>query len=73
MTTGRGITRPASFLEAPRPRRLRRLAVLHILAHPFAAARLLEVLAAEAATARLACHVVVKACAEVHYSPAWRR
>jgi hypothetical protein len=55
------------------PLRLRRLAVLRVLLRPRTAARLLEDLAAEAATAKLACHVVIEACAQVHYSPSWRR
>jgi hypothetical protein len=55
------------------PYRLRRLAVLRVLIRPRAAARLLQDLADDAATYRLGCDVVIKACAQVHYSPSWRR
>lgn len=57
----------------PRPLRPRRLAALRVLLHPRAAVRLLDALAAEAAIREHACHVLIRACAEVHHSPPWRR
>jgi len=66
MTTGRGITRPASFLEPPRPLRLRRFTALRILFRPRATARLLGALADEADMRRVAAGVVIKACAAWH-------
>ena len=66
MTAGRGITRPASILEPPRPVRLRRFAVLRIMLRPRATARLLGALAAETDMRRYAAGVVIKACAMWH-------
>lgn len=57
----------------PRPLRLRRFAVLRVMLRPRAAARVLAALAAEAGMNRVAVGVVLRACAEVHYSPGWRR
>ena len=66
-------TRTASTLAPPRPLRLRRGGALRLMLRPRAAARLLEGLAAEAEMNRYAAGVVIRACAAVHYSPAWRR
>jgi hypothetical protein len=52
--------------------RLRRLAVLRVLFRPFAAARLLQGLADDAATYRMATHVVITACVHAHYHPGQR-
>lgn len=52
--------------DAPRPLRLRRLALLWILLRPRAASRLLEDLAAEADMYRVAVGVVLAACALCH-------
>lgn len=57
---------PASFLDAPRPLRPRRLAVLRVLCRPLAAARLLADLAYLADMNRYAVGVALRACAEVH-------
>ena len=57
---------PASFLDAPRPLRLRRGGAIRVMLRPRAAARLLEGLAAEADTRRYATGVVIKACAIWH-------
>jgi hypothetical protein len=56
----------------PRPLRLRRGAALRVLLRPRAAARLLEQLAAEADVNHVAIGVLLRACAQVHYSPSWR-
>ncbi len=64
-TTERGLM-PASFLEAPRPLRLRRGGALRVLLRPRAAARLLEALAAEADVKRCAVGVALRACAYAH-------
>jgi len=64
-TTERGLL-PASTLAPPRPLRLRRGGALRILLRPFAAARLLDALAAEADMNRYAAGVVIKACVTAH-------
>ena len=67
MITERGtIIRPASFLEPPRRRQLRRLAVLRVMLRPRAATRLLAELAGQADVHRVAVGVVIKACAATH-------
>jgi hypothetical protein len=55
-----------SFLAPPRPLRLRRLAVLRVLAHPLAAARALDHLADESDQYRRAVGSVIRACASTH-------
>jgi hypothetical protein len=55
-----------SFLDPPRPLRLRRLAVLRVLARPRRAARLLQALAAEADLNRLAAGRAIRVCAVFH-------
>jgi hypothetical protein len=57
----------------PRRLRLRRLTVLRVFLRPRAAARLLAVLADRAVTYETGCVVLIEACAQVHYSPSWRR
>jgi hypothetical protein len=63
---------PPAYWERRRVR-LRRLAVLRVLFRPFAAARLLQGLADDAATYRMATHVAIRACVQVHYHPDWGR
>ena len=60
------VSRPAGFLRPRYRLRLRRMAVLRVLAHPVAAARLLDVLADEADVGRYGIGVIIKACAEHH-------
>jgi hypothetical protein len=55
-----------NFLDPPRRLQLRRLAVLRILAHPFAAARLLGALAEEAEMSRRSVGAVIRACTVAH-------
>jgi hypothetical protein len=55
-----------------RPLRLRRGAAIRVMLRPRRAARLLEDLAADADMKRYALGVVVRTCAQVHYSPSWR-
>jgi hypothetical protein len=71
MATERGVTRPAGYLEPPGPLQLRRLAVLRVLAHPIAAARLLGALADESDLRRHAAGVLIRACAEWHEPRRW--
>jgi hypothetical protein len=63
----------ASLLDAPRPLRLRRGGAIRVLLRPRAAAQLLAELAGQADVNRAAAGVAIKACAQVHYSPSWRR
>jgi hypothetical protein len=69
-TTERGTA--VSFLDPPRPLRLRRAGALRVLLQPRRAAQLLDGLAAAADLNRVAAGVVIKACAHAHYDPGWR-
>jgi hypothetical protein len=55
-----------TFLEPPRPLRLRRAAVLRVMLRPRAAARALALLAEEADTNHRAAGAVLRACAATH-------
>jgi hypothetical protein len=58
-----------SFLDPPRPLRLRRLAVLRVMLRPRAAARALAVLADDAEMNRRAVGTALRACAVWHEAP----
>jgi len=66
ITTGRGLTPAGSYLDPPRPLRLRRAAALRVLMRPRRTARLLEDLAAGADVNRLATGAVLRACIQAH-------
>jgi hypothetical protein len=60
-------------LHVIQQRKPRRLATLRVMLRPRTTIRLLEDLAYEADVHHRARDAVIWACAEVHYSPGWRR
>lgn len=60
------LCRAGAFGAPPQPLRLRRFAVLRVLARPAAAARVLDALAVEAEMHRYGIGMIIDACAEYH-------